>query len=171
MLNTSYCSTGSHHACHASWKPQSLSPPFFIPTVLGSYPGSCWFGSEGPYDSEGIHSHRDSYGLSCGEQCGQCSDLNLQPGSLELAQSATGPRRSYHAPPTDRVHLSLCGAFGQTLKQCKYNHDLSFCPKELWVMTLYIPPTSTDSWITMRLCLGQSKEGLSHHTDLHEIYI
>lgn len=141
MLNTFYCSTGSHHACQTSWKPQPLSPPFFIPTVLSSYLGSCWFESEGPYDSEG-HSHRGSHGLSCGKQCRQYPDLYLQPGSPEPAQHATGPKRFYYAPPTDRVHLALCEGFSQTLKPCKCNHDPTFCPKELWATTLHIPPTS-----------------------------
>lgn len=137
MLNTSHCSTGSHHACHTSWKPRPFNPPFFIPTVFGSYLGSCWFGSEGPYDSEG-HSHRGNHGLNCEKQCRQYPDLYLQPGSPEPAQPA---KRFYYAPPTDRVHLAPCEGFSQTLKPCKYN-DPTFCPTELWAMTLHIPPPS-----------------------------
>lgn len=122
---------GSHsHSVHLSSYPRS--------SVAILAPG---FGSEELYDSEGIHSHRDSHGLSCGKQCGQCPDLYIQPGSPEPAQPTTGHTRSYHVSPTDRVHLSLCEGFSQTLKQCKYNHDLSFSPKELWAL-LHIPPIS-----------------------------
>lgn len=63
----------------------------------------------------------------------------------------SGPRRSYHAPPADGAHLSLCEGFSQTLKQYKYSHGLSPCPKEPQAIHSHAHTNLTDSWIMTRL--------------------
>lgn len=140
------------------------SQPTFLHTHSPQW--SWWFGPARPYDSDGVHSHRDSHGLGCGTYCEQCPDLYLQPGSLKLAQPAV-----LQALGGPTMHLLQMGPTYPCVRAARPWRNAN--TTMVWAPALKSPrpwpciyhQLLTDNWTMIRWYLGQSKEEISHTTD------